>query len=202
MSEEKIATEQTIKQAAKKVFLLNGLKGARMQTIADEAGINRAMLHYYFRSKDKLFEVVLEDAIGEMNDRMGTIASSDSDIFDKIEQFITQFSEQAMQNPEFELFMMNEFRLNPEYFEKLMQSSKTGKSIRAFITALEKASENKEIIGEPNQIFLTVMSVCIMPFSAMTMMRAIMGKNEADYLQLLQDRKAILLEFLMKSLKP
>ncbi len=202
MGEKNASTEQTIKEAAKKAFLLNGLKGARMQTIADEAGINRAMLHYYFRSKEKLFEVVLEDAIGEMNDRMGTIAGSNSDIFKKIEQFINQFSEQAIKNPEFDLFMMNEFRLKPEYFEKLMQNSKTGKSIRAFITELEKASANKEIVGEPNQIFLTVMSVCIMPFSAMTMMRAIMGKSEAEYKQLLQDRRVILLDFLMKAIKP
>ena len=68
MSEDKPNTEQAIKDAAKKVFMLYGLKGARMQTIADEAGINRAMLHYYFRNKEKLFEVIFIDAMSEMND--------------------------------------------------------------------------------------------------------------------------------------
>ena len=63
---DKNTTELQIKEAAKKVFLKRGFGGARMQEIADEAGINKAMLHYYFRSKKKLFEVIFNEAIGEM----------------------------------------------------------------------------------------------------------------------------------------
>lgn len=202
MSEERTNTEQKIKEAAKKVFLLNGLKGARMQAIADEAGINRAMLHYYFRSKAKLFELIFVEAMSEMNDRMGAIAESDADIFEKIEHFIVGYSEQAMENPEFELFMMNEFRLDPEHFEAIMQSSSTGKSIRSFITELEKAASNKEIVGDPHQIFLTMLSVCIMPFAGMTMLRTMMGQSREEYLALLAERQTLLLDFLMKAIKP
>jgi AcrR family transcriptional regulator len=202
MLEEKRDTEQKIKDAAKKVFLLNGLKGARMQMIADQAGINRAMLHYYFRSKEKLFEIIFVEAMSEMNDRMGTIAESNLDIFEKIEHFIIGYSEQAMGNPEFDLFMMNEFRLNPQYLEILIQSSTTGKSIRSFITELEKAAANKEIVGAPYQIFLTILSICIMPFAGMTLLRTMIGKNKEEYLTLLEERKPMLLDFLMKAIKP
>ncbi|HMO38128.1 MAG TPA: TetR/AcrR family transcriptional regulator [Saprospiraceae bacterium] len=202
MSEDKPNTEQAIKDAAKKVFMLYGLKGARMQTIADEAGINRAMLHYYFRNKEKLFEVIFIDAMSEMNDRMGAIAEADLTIFEKIEHFMNGFSDKALENPEFELFMMNEFRLNPKYFEKLMQSSTTGKSVRSFLTELEKAQKRKEIIGDPNQIFLFILSTIIMPFAGMTMLRTMMGKTEQEYMQLMQERKSIFLEFLVKAIKP
>lgn len=202
MQEEKQDTEQAIKQAAKKVFLLNGLKGARMQAIADEAGINRAMLHYYFRSKEKLFEIIFVEAMSEMNDRMGAIAESDLNIFEKIEHFINGYSDQALENPEFELFMMNEFRLNPVYFEQLMQSSTTGKSIRSFITELERAVEKKEISGDPHQLFLTMLSICIMPFSGMTMLRTMMGKSRQEYLTMLEQRKSMLLDFMLKAIKP
>ena len=58
MSEKELNTEQTILEAAKKIFIHKGMDGARMQEIADEAGINKALLHYYFRSKDKLFEAI------------------------------------------------------------------------------------------------------------------------------------------------
>ena len=112
------------------------------------------------------------------------------------------FSDKALENPEFELFMMNEFRLNPKYFEKLMQSSTTGKSVRSFLTELEKAQKRKEIIGDPNQIFLFILSTIIMPFAGMTMLRTMMGKTEQEYMQLMQERKSIFLEFLVKAIKP
>jgi len=202
MQEEKRDTELTIKEAAKKVFLLNGLKGARMQTIADEAGINRAMLHYYFRTKERLFEVIFSDAMNEMNDRMGAIAEADLTIFKKIEHFIHGYSEKASENPEFDLFVMNEFRQNPKFFEQLMRTSSTGRSIRSFITELEKASNRKEIVGDPHQIFLSMMGLCIFPYAAMTMIRTMIGKSESAYQKILNERKAFLIQFLIRGITP
>jgi TetR/AcrR family transcriptional regulator len=54
-------TERKILQAAREVFQRKGLYGARMQEIADAAGINKALLHYYFRNKDKLFDAIFSD---------------------------------------------------------------------------------------------------------------------------------------------
>jgi AcrR family transcriptional regulator len=62
-------TEERILDAAKKVFMQKGSAGARMQDIADAAGINKALLHYYFRSKEKLFEVIFREAAGQINGR-------------------------------------------------------------------------------------------------------------------------------------
>ncbi|HNA17232.1 MAG TPA: helix-turn-helix domain-containing protein, partial [Ferruginibacter sp.] len=53
-------TEQKILESARNVFIQKGLAGARMQDIADHAGVNKALLHYYFTSKDKLFNIVFE----------------------------------------------------------------------------------------------------------------------------------------------
>jgi len=200
--DEKRDTEEVIKQAAKKVFLLNGLKGARMQAIADEAGINRAMLHYYFRTKEKLFAVIFTDAMREMNERMGAIAVADLTIFEKIEHFIYGYSEKAAKNPEFDLFVMNEFRQNPKFFENLMKTSSTGNSIRTFISELERASHNKEIIGDPYQIFISMVGACMLPFAGMTMLRTMIGKTESDYQKLLDERKNFLTDFLIKGITP
>lgn len=202
MQEEKRDTEQVIKDAAKKIFLLNGLKGARMQAIADEADINRAMLHYYFRTKEKLFEVIFADAMREMNDRMGAIATSDLTIFEKIEHFVHGYSEKATENPEFDLFLMNEFRQNPKFFENLMKTSSTGNSIRTFIIELERASERREIVGEPYQIFISMVGACMLPFAGMTMLRTMIGKSEKAYQKLLSERKEFLIQFLIKGITP
>lgn len=58
--------EQKILTAARNVFIRKGFAGARMQEIADEAGINKALLHYYFRSKEKLFEVIFKESFGKL----------------------------------------------------------------------------------------------------------------------------------------
>ena len=86
MVEKDLNTEQKIHEAAKTVFIRKGLEGARMQEIADEAGINKALLHYYFRTKDKLFEAVFADAFYKMVPNI--IGSLKSDI----PLFVTTFS--------------------------------------------------------------------------------------------------------------
>lgn len=200
--DEKRDTEQIIKAAAKREFLLNGLKGARMQAIADGAGINKAMLHYYFRTKEKLFEVIFSDAMKEMNERMGAIAESDTDIFEKIKNFVHGYSEKASEDPEFDLFVMNEFRQNPAYFEQVMKTSSAGKSIRSFINALEKAVRGKQIVGDPHQIFLSMLGACIFPYAGMTMIRTMIAKSEGAYQKLLRERTDFLVEFITRAITP
>lgn len=200
MSEEKKDTEQNIKEAAKKVFLTSGLKGARMQNIADMAGINRAMLHYYFRNKEKLFEVIFTDAMKEMNLRMGEIATSELPILQKIEYFIYGYMESASANPEFDLFIINEFQQNPEYFKEMMQTSNAGQAMRLFVEEIEKAVNNKEIFGDPRQIFLSMISLCVFPFAAKSFVRTMLNHNEEQYAILLQERKKFLVNFLIKGI--
>ena len=81
-------TEQKILDAAKQVFLVKGLAGARMQEIADEAGINKALLHYYFRSKEKLFEKILNEAFTNIIPNIITIFTSNLPFFEKIRLFL------------------------------------------------------------------------------------------------------------------
>ena len=70
-------TEQSILEAAKIVFIKKGMEGARMQEIADEAGINKAMLHYYYRSKDKLFEAVFKETFLKLVPNLIEIVKTD-----------------------------------------------------------------------------------------------------------------------------
>src|SRR5215203_3039208 len=101
-------TEQKIITAAKKVFLAKGLAGARMQDIADEAGINKAMLHYYFRSKDKLFEQIFTEVAGAFLPKVIDIIESDKPIFKKIETFCDGYITHVMKTPYMPIFILNE----------------------------------------------------------------------------------------------
>ena len=78
-------TEGKILAAARKVFIAKGMAGARMQDIADEAGINKALLHYYFRSKEKLFETIFKELSLQFLPRINSLFESELSLFEKIE---------------------------------------------------------------------------------------------------------------------
>ncbi|MBK7336511.1 MAG: TetR/AcrR family transcriptional regulator [Saprospirales bacterium] len=84
-------TEGRVLEAAKRVFIRKGYAGARMQEIADEAGINKGLLHYYFKSKDNLFSAIFEQAFREMVPRQNELFESDLPLFIKLEQFVERY---------------------------------------------------------------------------------------------------------------
>ena len=92
------STEGRILTAAQKVFLKKGMAGARMQDIADEAGINKAMLHYYFRSKEKLFEKIFAELSHHFFPKLVMIFESDESVFTKIEMVVAEYIDQMEAN--------------------------------------------------------------------------------------------------------
>src|SRR5690348_15318513 len=112
------STEDKILAAAKKIFLKKGMAGARMQDIADEAGINKAMLHYYFRSKDKLFEQIFTEVASHFLPKIIAILASERTVFEKIETFCTEYISQVMQTPYVPIFILNEINRQPQAFLK------------------------------------------------------------------------------------
>src|SRR5881394_2478863 len=92
-------TESRILDAAHRVFVRRGTAGARMQDIADEAGVNKALLHYYFRSKEKLFEKIFTELSQHFFPKLVKIFESDESLFRKIELFVAEYIDQMRQTP-------------------------------------------------------------------------------------------------------
>jgi len=116
-------TEQQILNAARQVFLEKGLSGARMQDIADKAEINKAMLHYYFKNKELLFETIFQETAGKLFPHFDKLMDSDLNFFDKIRSIVSSYIEMVSQNPYLPLFVISELNKNPEiglkhFFEK------------------------------------------------------------------------------------
>jgi TetR/AcrR family transcriptional regulator len=111
-------TEEKILQAAQIVFSKTGFSGARMDDIAKEAGINRALLHYYFRSKDKLFELVFHKNFMEFVEGIMNINFSNMDLFSKIEAVVNHQIDSNIKNPNLASFILHEFNTNPEIIFK------------------------------------------------------------------------------------
>ena len=120
METKKDSTEDKILEAAKNVFVAKGMEGARMQEIADEAGINKALLHYYFRSKEKLFEAIFSKIIQFAFPEITRIAQSNEPFISKIEQVVDAYIDLLIKHPFIPGFIMKELNRDPSGLFKLV----------------------------------------------------------------------------------
>lgn len=118
--DKKTTTEDIILAAAKKVFLQKGMEGARMQEIADEAGINKALLHYYFRSKEKLFRRIFENIMHEVFDTVNNSIHLENNIYAFIAVFVKKYMGIIRENPFIANFIFNEINRNPDRVNELV----------------------------------------------------------------------------------
>ena len=195
------STEQKILEAAKQVFLEKGLDGARMQDIADRAGINKALLHYYFRSKDKLFEVIFMEEARKFLPKMTEIMLSDRNLFEKIENFVDEYIETLLQNPLLPIFILNEVNRNPdETLTKIWGSHRPQvDKVDEHLSKLAKKGIIKPIKAE--QLMINMVSLCIFPFLARPMVQWVMKKNEKGFAQMMEQRKKEVAKFIIDSIR-
>ncbi|MEP7258029.1 MAG: TetR/AcrR family transcriptional regulator [Flavitalea sp.] len=195
------STEQKILSAAKKVFVAKGMSGARMQDIADEAGINKALLHYYFRNKEMLFETIFLELSTDFFPRLKMIFDSDDTLFTKIEKFCTAYIDNILVNPYIPIFVLNEIHQRPQWFaEKVMKAgapnmAKLAKQVREEV----KAGRIRPI--HPAQLIMNMLSMCIFPFVARPMLMNLMGMDDPIFRSLMEDRKTEIPRFIMSSIK-
>jgi TetR/AcrR family transcriptional regulator len=193
-------SEEKILEAARKVFIAKGMAGARMQDIADEAGINKALLHYYFRSKEKLFETIFKELSFQFLPRVNFIFESDLPLFSKIEMFCSEYISKMIENPFIPLFIVNEMNKQPETFLKKMWGTKKP-LVSKFIEQVEQEVKKGRIRKiQPTHLLLNMVSMCIFPFVGKPLCQLVMGINEPTYRQLLEERKKLVPQFIIQSI--
>ena len=121
-------TEELIKETAKKMFFIEGKFHATTQEIADEAGINKAMLHYCFKNKELLFEAVFMNAFGKLAPQINEIFKSQDSIFEKIKKFTDSYISFVMDYPFLPQFIIQEMNNNPEFVTKFLKKENNGTS--------------------------------------------------------------------------
>jgi AcrR family transcriptional regulator len=194
-------TETRILEAARKVFLKKGMAGARMQDIADEAGINKAMLHYYFRSKEKLFERIFMELSQRFFPRLVMIFESGESLFKKIEMFVVEYIDQMRQTPYLPIFVLNEINRQPETFIRKMMGNE-GPPVKKFFSSVEKEIKKGVIIPiDPPQLLLNIISLCIFPFVARPMFQLVVNIDSNRFDKMLEQRKKELPKFIIQAIK-
>lgn len=194
------STEEKILEAAKKIFIRKGMYGARMQEIADEAGINKALLHYYFRSKNKLFEAIFKGAFQEMAPKAFGILKGDIPFDKKIKLFVSIYIDTISANPFLPLFIINEINQNPDRIGPIANLMGVIKDeISKDIKVKVKAGEFRDI--DPVQLFTNIIAMALFPFLAKPIIQGAFSFTDEMFQEFLEERKKLIPDIILNYLK-
>lgn len=197
-----LTTEQRILEAAKKVFLLRGLDGARTEEIAKEAGINKAMLHYYFRSKERLFEVVFDSIASKIVPDLTSIIEQDVPIVVILDRIIYRYIDFISENPRVPLFLISELTKDPERIKNLLNHTQNFSKMQDFgLKLMQEMQAGKIKQVHPLHLMLNIFSMCIFPFIAQPMIQHVMKISDNDYALILSQRKEQVTQFIHAALR-
>jgi TetR/AcrR family transcriptional regulator len=193
--------EQKILTAAKKVFTMNGMAGARMQDIADEAGINKAMLHYYFKDKDKLFEVIFMAEAEKFFPKVNIIFESDLPLFEKISQFVNEYIDEIAENPYLPWFILNELNRDADQFMNKVWNMAHRPKPEKFLAQIEKEVKKGTIKRiSPLHLLINLLSMTIFPFIAKPMLMRTLQMDELQFRGMIEQRRKEIPKFIIESI--
>lgn len=197
-------TEQRIFSAASEVFEEKGYTGARMQEIADRAGINKALLHYYFRTKEQLFRAVFQVLLKKMFEKIFSIFTQEIPFKEKLRLFLDEHIEFLVKNPKLPIFLLNELSQNPALAEGIKEMVNY-QELRDLIYS-RHAKELKGYGIKKNdmpQLMVTVVSFSIFPFAARDMIKIMIPEIEDSkkFNAFMLNRKEFASSFVMAALK-
>ena len=203
-------TESRILDAAHTVFLRRGTAGARMTEIAREAGVNHALLHYYFRSKQRLAEAVFRRAIGQFFPLFIGILSSDAAIEEKVRRVAAAQIDMLLENRYLPGYLIAELNHYPERASQLLSAmvgtspSRVGAGLFGTLgRQLEDAARRGTLRPmAPQEFVINLVSMVVYPFAARPLVMAIMGLDDAAFDAMMNRRKTEIPVFFLAALRP
>ncbi|HYW36204.1 MAG TPA: TetR/AcrR family transcriptional regulator [Balneolaceae bacterium] len=200
MTENETDTEQKIFEAACRIFEQKGFDGARMQEIADEADINKSMLHYYYRSKDKLFQKVYQKEMGRFLPVIFDLWNADLPLDKKIREVVEAYYAFLNENPRIAQFVIHEMNQNPERFQDFLAKLdlKVPQNFNRQIDREIKQENINEI--DPRQLIISVVALTHFPVIARTMVKSINNFDDEAFQQFMEERKQFLVDFILNGI--
>jgi TetR/AcrR family transcriptional regulator len=192
MGIEEAQTEKLIKEKAKILFFQKGLLGATTQEIADEAGVNRALIHYYFRSREHMLDILLDETLLEKKERVRRILASDLPFREKIALYIDALVDYGLTYPYLDNFIISETARHPGKVRDFCSRDKVKSSdlIRDQLNAEIFKKRIRPISAEHFMVNLS--ALCNYPLLAKSILQTIHGMTDATYRKFLTERKRII----------
>lgn len=196
-------TEQKILEAAEEIFHEKGYDGARMQEIADKATINKGLLHYYFKSKDLLFEAIFNAALRRMVTNLNSILLMENSLEEKIDLIIDAYMNMLARNSALPRFVINELNKDPDKFVNKFLSENVKNVFSSFIASVQKEVDAGKIKPiDPRQLFMNIISMIIFPYVGRPMIQVIVGLENKEFYTLMNERRELIKSFIKQALRP
>ena len=177
-----------------------------MQEIADEAGVNKALLHYYFRTKEQLSTAVFERAVTGFLPMVIQIMLAEVELEEKIDRVVETYLDQLTRRPYLPGYIVGELTHHPDRFTQLFSTIAAGR-MRQVLRTLRGQIEVRRAAGtiapiNAEQFLITLLSSCIFPFAARPMLITLLELGPRGFDRFIDQRRKELPEFLKRALKP
>ena len=182
-------TQELIKETTKNLFFVQGRFAATTQEIADEAGVNRTLINYYFRSRDNLVQIVFDEAHRVEKEKSEVIMRSDLNFKEKISKFIEESLQTSLKYPYLETYIVSQIN-NGSCHNRDVEKTDLKKLYRDIEKEMD--AENIEKM-EPIQFLLNMISLLVFPSAVRPLIMENMKINDKDFDRLIADRKDIIL---------
>lgn len=195
-------TEEKIKEAARKVFLEKGYGLTRTRDIAEAAGINTALLNYYFRSKEKLFNIIITESIKELFSALLDIIENDkTDLSHKIDTVVNRYADVFLESPHLPLFVLSELQSQPELFFKQVGIPSNILLNSYFFRQLEEQLQKTNLKIEPIHIFVNIIALTILPVIARPIMNHVHSMDNDGFSDFIEARRKLVPMWIKDMLK-
>lgn len=200
--EEVPDAQARIFEAAREVFFRQGYDGGRMEEIARRAGVNKALLHYYYRSKRQLFMTVFRASVLQLVPHVTALLAGDEPLRVKIDRFVNAYVDIALENPHLPSFIFEEIRRNPDWLTSVVRSHTEG-LFETLSDQIDTEAEEGLIRRIPAEhLFANILALSAFPFLARPALQAFTRFDDDEYQAFLATRKAEVVAFLKQALLP
>jgi len=190
-------TEEKIKEAARKVFMKKGYAATRTRDIAEEAGINLALLNYYFRSKEKLFNHVMKEKMQQFFGVLLPVINDPSTKLEiKIELIVSNYIDTLSENPDLPLFVLSEMKDDADHLPDILPVEKLTPKV-SFIKQLQE----KRPDIHPAHFLMNILGMTLFPFIARPAFGVIGILNKNDFKTIIEERKKLIPVWVKAALK-
>lgn len=194
-------TEAKILTAAVEVFCRRGFDGARMQEIADQAGISKASLHYYFRSKEGLFKRAVQVLFSQLINNVISNLSPKSSIEEMIRQLVNSYYEVFLQYRRQAMFFFSEMIKYEELLDEIVSALPRHEILLNVVGRFEQERRKGTIVDiTPQNLLVNIIAMCMYPIIAAPLIRRMFNMTEEDMKEYIEQRKKHVADFVLASI--
>lgn len=186
------SAEEKIKQAAKKLFTQKGFAETKTREIAEEAGINLALLNYYFRSKQRLYDIIMEENMSSFKQGLSDLfGDTKLDVYQKIEKLAIYYIDEFIANRDLPMFIVSTI-YGASNDSSVVKNDDVSASRKIFVNQIKELIAQKKIKPiHPAHILSNMMGLIIFPFVIGPLLKRRANINDHDFVELMKERKKL-----------